>query len=694
MKKKLVAIILVMSLVFGLCAFTSFADEEAYPEAEAGGTYTVYVEEGGIVYYSITPDESGAYVFYTVSEDDTYMYLYDSDFVLLEEDDDSGDDLNAEIKYYLEAGNTYYIGLLFLASYIEGSFDFVCEKVYSAVSAQLILTTDSVELIQGIDSYTSYDENGDEYDYYNFSFDAFSEGDQIIIIYEDGSEETYTFEYDYVMGYEFYKDHGDYTVIYEDGYYMFEVVEEPDYIDSWYTEDSQDEEHWEVGGTYYLTLYLEDFENVSVTVPVTIVENPYVSAVFSSSDPLTIVQGLDSTIRSEGDTYYDYYNRFDLSFSEGDTITITDKDGEVIVFTYGIHECVFELGGEEYVDYYEGFLDEEGNTTGIWELNYDQSEEHWEVGGTYTVSIFLYNYGVSAEIPVTIVENPYSGATVTLNLVNDIILSECTDAYYEYDENGEKTYYYSLWNIEFSEGDNFIITFEDGTTETIMYDHSSSYSDFGRVVIEYYYFVDEDGNIVDLLPFSTQDYIHWTVGNTYSFVFYLFEYGICVEIPVTISDHDWELTEITAAACTEDGVITYTCADCGETKTDVTAASGHSWDSGVITRKATETENGLITYTCSICGDTYTEVIPAIGTTEEETETEEETDIGTEEETDIGTDDVTGTGSTDISDDEDENSDEEVSPEVGDTNSLALWFVLAFIAAAGICVYMLRRKFD
>ena len=70
-----------------------------------------------------------------------------------------------------------------------------------------------------------------------------------------------------------------------------------------------------------------------------------------------------------------------------------------------------------------------------------------------------------------------------------------------------------------------------------------------------------------------------------------------------------------AAACTEDG---YTgdeiCTVCGETVNTGTtiAATGHSWDSGVVTREATEKEEGIKTYTCTACRETRTETIPKL----------------------------------------------------------------------------------
>lgn len=71
----------------------------------------------------------------------------------------------------------------------------------------------------------------------------------------------------------------------------------------------------------------------------------------------------------------------------------------------------------------------------------------------------------------------------------------------------------------------------------------------------------------------------------------------------------------TAATCTEDGVMTYTCTVCGETYTEMIAATGHIWNDSEVTTEATCTTEGVITYTCSVCGDTYTEAIAATGHT-------------------------------------------------------------------------------
>ena len=114
------------------------------------------------------------------------------------------------------------------------------------------------------------------------------------------------------------------------------------------------------------------------------------------------------------------------------------------------------------------------------------------------------------------------------------------------------------------------------------------------------------------------------------------------------ADHTWDAGTVTTEPThTTEGVKTYTCADCGKTKTETVAKTeghtmsdwtyadekqhcrscecgekkygDHTWDAGKVTKEATETEDGVKTYTCSACGGTKTETLPKTGaaTTEE-----------------------------------------------------------------------------
>ena len=89
-----------------------------------------------------------------------------------------------------------------------------------------------------------------------------------------------------------------------------------------------------------------------------------------------------------------------------------------------------------------------------------------------------------------------------------------------------------------------------------------------------------------------------------------------VEISITRAECTHATTEVKNAknaTCTDKGYSgdTY-CKDCG-----AKLASGkeiemtvHKWDAGKVTKEATETVEGVKTYTCSVCGNTKTEAIP------------------------------------------------------------------------------------
>ena len=72
--------------------------------------------------------------------------------------------------------------------------------------------------------------------------------------------------------------------------------------------------------------------------------------------------------------------------------------------------------------------------------------------------------------------------------------------------------------------------------------------------------------------------------------------------------HDWDDgKETKAPTCTEKGVMTFTCKDCGATDTFDIDPVGHTWDDGEQTKPATCLEKGEMTYTCLVCGEVKTE---------------------------------------------------------------------------------------
>ena len=80
---------------------------------------------------------------------------------------------------------------------------------------------------------------------------------------------------------------------------------------------------------------------------------------------------------------------------------------------------------------------------------------------------------------------------------------------------------------------------------------------------------------------------------------------------IKATGHSWDDGKVTEkATCKKDGIKTYTCKNCGETKTESIPKTEHQWNDGEVTKEATCKEEGVKTYTCSICKDTKAEVIP------------------------------------------------------------------------------------
>ncbi|MBQ6118819.1 MAG: leucine-rich repeat protein, partial [Clostridia bacterium] len=169
------------------------------------------------------------------------------------------------------------------------------------------------------------------------------------------------------------------------------------------------------------------------------------------------------------------------------------------------------------------------------------------------------------------------------------------------------------------------------------------------------YYQTEDGDTI-YVPTSKiiSDTTIYAVPGSYAQK-YAMEHGYTVKC---LNEHAWdEGVVFSPATCAKDGAITYTCTICEETKTEaipardhtivtdeavaatcttdgktkgshcsvcgavlqaqtVVKAAGHQWDSGKVTKAATEKTEGVKTYTCSVCGEQKTEPIPPVAPVE------------------------------------------------------------------------------
>ena len=137
---------------------------------------------------------------------------------------------------------------------------------------------------------------------------------------------------------------------------------------------------------------------------------------------------------------------------------------------------------------------------------------------------------------------------------------------------------------------------------------------------------DEDGNGLTIGTGDTETEDGYTAEEeTFLDINYNHEYGEgwvsagseqhghkCKYCPVMtgLTAHNWDNgTVTTEPTCTTDGVKTYECGDCHETKTETIPANGHTWDDGNVTTEPTCATEGEKTFTCTVCHATRTESV-------------------------------------------------------------------------------------
>lgn len=74
-------------------------------------------------------------------------------------------------------------------------------------------------------------------------------------------------------------------------------------------------------------------------------------------------------------------------------------------------------------------------------------------------------------------------------------------------------------------------------------------------------------------------------------------------LPEDLCEHKYTKNVIQEATCLTEGAVVYECPDCGDIYTETTAALGHDYRSTVIA--PTVTDQGYTLHTCSRCGDNY-----------------------------------------------------------------------------------------
>ncbi|MBQ7778317.1 MAG: S-layer homology domain-containing protein [Oscillibacter sp.] len=294
------------------------------------------------------------------------------------------------------------------------------------------------------------------------------------------------------------------------------------------------------------------------------------------------------------------------------SVKVTDKTantevangGYVTIGTYGASMDIWVYVTDGYRIENVEFVDSKGT---------QDLTEHYIIGA-YGWDPTLYAYSdctltittdaIPSNLPTVTGVELYSDAARTEAMSSDVTLADGEyDVVYAkatYADGGSYPNYtargtleYTVDGVTWKEG-----VYGDGQIDFQLNSYADEYYDTGVKYPQYDYRIRLD-----------PDNMYCTGGSVYSEVYH-------VNGGVGACNHSWDEGSVTTAAtCTEDGVKTYTCSQCGETKTETIAATGHTevTDAAVA---ATCTATGLTEGKhCSVCDTVLTaqETVAALG---------------------------------------------------------------------------------
>ena len=452
------------------------------------------------------PEESGHYKFTSKGYGDPRITIncLGGEY---EFDDNNG--LNFSGTVELEAGEEVRC---YLYNYDGEDCKFTITKVDLPESVSVNFT-EPLEIVENISGYWNtaeiWNDATEEYVYvdffvYNVPFQYFS-GNTITLTYADGTSDVYTCD-----GVEYFNEQG-------------EVLRFDYYSDQSY------ENRWTIGSDNYFTLNVMGTET---QIPVTIVEDPYESIEFVLAQPIEIIENTngywysdeiwnEETEEYESVEYYNYY--MPSIYNNGNQIVVNYKDGTI----------------DTYVCNGDRFLNGSGELISPECFGYQSYDNQWTLGvNNYIVVSAL---GKEVQVPVSIIEDPYE--SIEFVPVKTIEIIENTngnwssvDVWNEELEEYEtiEFYYYNTPSI-YSAGNQIIINYKDGTSKTYTYDN-----------LEYWDFVDSDGNSISVSTYDNQNYENpWVLGSDNYFTIDVL--GKEIHASVTIIEDPYESIEFVPA---------------------------------------------------------------------------------------------------------------------------------------------------
>lgn len=511
--KKVISLFLsaMMILTSVLCVnFSAFAKDIESGSIKLGKN-TVKVSEfdetnSTYYWYSFVPDETAVYNFeshYTVSDNtDPIIYLCDKNKNEIADHDDIGgrENRNFRLKTSLIKGETYY---LYFREYNDlTSFEFSVDKTKINFSFTF---AKKHTLTQGCDSNIRIDDNGDEYDYYNLDNVIYSEGNTITETKEDGTKVTYICKDTSANE----DDEADFSFVDGDGNLF------PYWIDY---NSAQNRNHLKTGYNVqcYFTIRNDDYDYYNIDVPFTIdIKDFDISGItFTLAQKHTLTQGYDSYIRTDdnGDEY-DHYDFWNVIYSEGNTLTVTKKDGTQVTYT-----CKNTKADEDDEDNFS-FVDSDGNRFNyIIDYSTSQSKNHLKPGNNVQCSFRIYN--IDVPFTVDIDENPIA----SIEYIGNITVSDKDKHTYD---DGDYYYDYTIYQP----GAKIVIYYKNNTSDTYICQRIYDEDDMDT----YFVFINVNDSEDWLDTDDYYDYQYktpWTAGGNN--LIYIMCHSVITTTPVTI----------------------------------------------------------------------------------------------------------------------------------------------------------------
>ena len=172
--------------------FASIKPMPVMTDLRVGAFQNGYIDAGESYWFRVRATENGLLLVETTGDTDTYLELYNENFVLLAQDDDGGEDLNARIEIGARAGTTFYYKL---RAYGDNSGPYrimTGSRPYPAPTPLILRSVHSGNLSPGGDSWYSVRTptwgrlivSATGYDYY--LLDAYNESYELINDIDNG----------------------------------------------------------------------------------------------------------------------------------------------------------------------------------------------------------------------------------------------------------------------------------------------------------------------------------------------------------------------------------------------------------------------------------------------------------------------------------------------------------------------------